>query len=224
LPAYRGAAPINHALLRGDARTGVTVIRMAERIDAGEILASQPVDIDPDWNALDLADALAPVGASLMARTLRDVEDGRAQPAAQDRAKVSLAPKFSKDDGIIPWEKSARGVHNHVRGMTPWPGAFTFVIDGRSGARRRVAVLKTTVAETEMGTGKMGTVPILPPLGLSPFSPGTVISAGPAGLVVACGAGSVRVERVKPAGSREMSADDFARGHGMKTGSRFTGE
>ena len=206
LPAYRGAAPINHAILRGEAQTGVTIIRMAERIDAGEVLAQQTLSIDPEWNAGDLTAALAPLGAQLMVRTLRDVESGCATAAPQDLSKVSQAPKLEKDDGLIAWSKSAREVHNHVRGMTPWPGAFTFVVDGRSGARRRVAVIKTAA---------MATVPA------SPTSPGTVASATRDGLAVACGSGSVRIERVKPAGSREMSADEFARGHGMKAGSRF---
>ena len=208
LPAYRGAAPINRVLLAGEPRTGVTIIRMAERIDAGEVLAQEALDIAPDWTAGDLSAALAPLGAELMARTLRDVEAGRAAAVAQDRSKVSHARKLEKNDGLIPWAKSAREVHNHVRGMTPWPGAFTFVIDGRSGARLRVAVMKTAPAET----GETGA------------AAGTVLSAGHGGIVVACGTGAVRLERVKPAGSREMSADEFARGHGISTGTRFASD
>ena len=110
--------------------------------------------------------------------------------------------------------------------MTPWPGAFTFVIDGRSGARLRVAVMKAAPAETR----EMGTVPTATNAGQSPFpppfpsSPGAVLSTGHDGIVVACGSGAVRLERVKPAGSREMTADEFARGHGISTGTRFASD
>ncbi len=142
LPAYRGAAPINHVILNGEAETGVTIIRMSERIDAGEVLAQQALAIDPGWTAGDLSVALAPLGAELMVRTLADVESGRAKGVRQTTKGVHFAPKLGKKDGVIGWQKTASEVRNHVRGMTPWPGAFTFILDERKGHPLRVAVLK----------------------------------------------------------------------------------
>ena len=208
LPAYRGAAPINHVILRGESVTGVTIIRMAGRIDAGEVLAQQALTIHPEWTAGDLSEALAPIGADLMIHILSDLDSGRLVPIPQDRSKVSKAPKLDKSDGLIPWNRPAREVHNHIRGMTPWPGAFTFLHVAKSPQPLRVSVLRATLA---------------PSAAPGPSSPGVVAGASHAGLVVSCGEGAVVLERVKPAGSREMSADDFARGHGAAAGSAFTG-
>ncbi len=206
LPAYRGAAPINHAILRGEERTGITVMRMSERIDAGEILAQEAIAIHPNWTAGDLSDALAPVGAELIVRTLAEVEAGGAQAIAQDRSKVSKAPKLDKSDGLVPWQKSAREVHNHIRGMTPWPGAFSFFAPAGSGHLLRVSLVRAVSVQDSP----------------APQSPGAVMKVGHEGITVACGSGAVVIERVKPAGSREMSGDEFARGHGVKAGAAFT--
>lgn len=207
LPAYRGAAPINHAILRGEDQTGVTIIRMNERIDAGEVLAQKVVRIEPEWTAGNLSDALSAAGAELMTITLQQVESGAAKPIPQDVSKVSKAPRLEKDDGLIPWHKSARDVHNHIRGMTPWPGAFTFLpVASRDDVPRtvRVTVLKGSVAAGSPGA-----------------APGTVTASDRTGVVVACGEGAVRLERVKPSGGREMPAGDFARGHAVVPGMRF---
>jgi methionyl-tRNA formyltransferase len=206
LPAYRGAAPINHAILNGETRTGVTIIRMAERIDAGEVLAQQELAIDLDWNAGDLSDALSPIGAQLMVRSLAEVESGRAKGVPQGRKTHPTAPKLWKKDGEMWFQRGVPVEHNHVRGMTPWPGAFTFTRDGRTGRELRLVVLRTSVAsDADAGSA----------------APGTVVASDHRGLVVACTPGCLRLERVKPAGSHEMSADEFARGHGIKVGSRF---
>ena len=205
LPAYRGAAPINRAILNGEETTGVTVIRMGERIDAGEVLARKSVPIAPDWTAGDLADVLARMGAEVCLDVLAQLEAGTVTATPQDASKVSRAPSLAKRDGLVPWEKSAREVHNHVRGMTPWPGAFTFLAAGRGGKAVRLTVLGCAVGEE---TGACG-------------EPGTVLAAD-AGLTVACGEGSVRIRTVKPSGGRAMPADAFARGHAVGAGTRFT--
>ncbi len=206
LPAYRGAAPINWALINGETETGVTIIRMNERIDAGEILAQEAVDVAPDWTAGDLARVLAPMGAKLMLHVLHQLEAGTPRVLQQDPSEVSKAARLTKRDGLIPWQKSARDVHNHIRGMTPWPGAFTFLAEGRAGKTVRLTVLRCAVAE---GTGTRG-------------DPGTVLSTDEAGLVVACGEGCLRITEIKPAGGRVMSAEAFARGHAVGPDRRFT--
>jgi len=206
LPAYRGAAPVNWALINGEERTGVTIIRMSERIDAGGILGQQVVEVAPDWTAGELARVLAEVGARLMLHVLHQLERGTAHALEQDPSKVSQAPRLTKRDGLIPWRKRARDVHNHIRGMTPWPGAFTFPTEGRTGRALRLLVLESWVAR-ETGTED---------------EPGTVLSIDETGLVVACGEGSVRIAQVKPAGGRAMSAAAFAHGRGVACGMRFT--
>lgn len=207
LPAYRGAAPINWAVINGERETGVTVMRMNERIDAGEMLAREAVAIEPAWTAGDLAGVLSGMGAGLMVRTLAEVESGTARPVSQDPSKVSRAPRLTKRDGLIPWRKSARDVHNHVRGMTPWPGAFSFLGDARAGRSVRLTALRSCVAAEAGSEGGAA---------------GEVLSVGKEGLLVCCGEGSVRIERLKPAGSREMSATEFASGHALVPGMGFT--
>lgn len=208
LPAYRGAAPVNWAVVNGEETSGVTVIRMNERIDTGEMLARREVAVDPDWTAGELARELAGVGAELLVRTLAEVEAGRARPVAQDASKASRAPKLTKRDGLIPWHKSARDVHNHIRGMTPWPGAFTFFTDTRTNRTLRLAVLRSS----------------LPGVSGTPAEPGTILSVGGEDVDVACGEGALRLTEVKPAGGRAMSAGDFARGHDVTSMMRFTGD
>lgn len=208
LPRYRGAAPINWAILNGEDRTGVSIIRMGREIDAGEILEQESLPIEPDWTAGDLAGALSGIGARLMVRVLSEVEFNAANAVEQDGSLASFAPKLTKADGLIPWRKTARAVHNHIRGMTPWPGAFTFCADGRTGKRLRLAVLKSAVAEE---TGQSA-------------EPGAVISVTDEGLVTACGEGSVLVTELRPAGRRGMSAAEFARGHMSDVPMRFTSD
>ena len=206
LPSHRGAAPVNWAILRGEETTGVTIMRMNEQIDAGEILAQESVRIESNWTAGDLAAVLSERGAGLCVRTLEEVEKQSARAVTQDPRKVSLAPRLTKKQGRIPWGKSAREVHNHIRGMTPWPGAVAFIRDGRRGKTVRVTVLASEPTEC----------------GVQEQPSGTVLALEEAGLVVRCGEGAVRLTEVKPAGSRRMSAMDFARGHAIGVGMRFT--
>jgi methionyl-tRNA formyltransferase len=206
LPKYRGSAPINRALLKGEEESGVTVIRMNERIDAGEILAQEAVRIEDDWTAGELGEALSRVGAKLMVWTLAELEAGTARAVVQDPSEVSHAAMLKKEDGLIPWEKPAPEVRNHVRGMTPWPGAFTFLADERTGRRLRLTVLRSVVADEPEGCSE----------------PGTVSRVDRRGVAVACGAGVLVLVEVKPAGGHAMSADDFARGHRVAAGMRFT--
>ena len=204
LPSYRGAAPINWAIINGEEDSGVTIIRMAERIDAGEMLANASVNIEPDWTAGDLSEAMSRVGGALMVDVLEAVENGTARAAAQDVVKVTHARKLTKRDGLVPWRKPARDVHNHIRGMTPWPGAFSF-LTGRDCGPTRVVILKSRVAGPAGSFGR----------------PGEILGCDAQGIAVACGDGSVLIEQVKPAGKRAMSADDCWRGRKEGTLTRF---
>jgi len=208
LPRYRGAAPVNRVILEGDDETGVTVIRMDEGLDTGDMLGRERVSIDPAWTAGDLSAVLAETGATLLVRVLSQVEFGAAEPAAQDASGASVAPMLRKRDGCIPWTRPAREVHNHIRGMTPWPGAFTFCVDGRSGRRLRLTVLASAVVDASGTRGEAG----------------TVLETTDRGLVTACGTGSVLIREVKPAGGRAMSGVDFARGHAGALPLRFTSD
>ena len=204
LPAYRGAAPTNWVIINGEKETGITIIRMAEKIDAGEMLANRVVSIAPDWTAGDLSEKLSRVGAELMVDVLEQVAAGTDHTIRQDSTKVTHARKLTKNDGLIPWEKSATDVHNHIRGMTPWPGAFSFLTGDECGSTR-VVVLKTRVLESDGCAG----------------APGEIIGCDDAGMKVACVEGVLLIEQVKPAGKRAMSADDCWRGRKAGTSMRF---
>ncbi len=202
LPAYRGAAPIQWALIRGETETGVSVQRIVRRLDAGPLFASRSTAIGRDETAGALFERLAPLGAQLLCEVVADIEAGRAQCTPQDASKVSQAPKLSKADGSIDWTQPAGAVFNFIRGVTPWPGARTFW-QAADGATHALTILQAEVCDQE---GAAGTL-------LSPAS----------ALTVACGAGSLRLRRLTPAGKKPMDAGAFARGRPLREGDRFAG-
>ncbi len=195
LPRWRGAAPINRALMAGDAETGAMVMKMAEGLDTGEVAIGAAMPIPPDATAGDLHDPLARVGAELMALALAALDRGALQFSPQAGEGVTYAKKIEKAETRIDWAKPWNEVHNHIRGLSPFPGAW-FEIDD-SGKRIRVKALRSTKGE---GTGK----------------PGTVLDGR---LTIACGAGSVRLVEVQRAGAKAMSAEEFLRGTVLKAGS-----
>jgi methionyl-tRNA formyltransferase len=210
LPAYRGAAPVARAIQRGEAETGVTVILMTPRIDAGGMLRVATTPIDPDETAGALEDRLAALGAPLVAEAVAELEAGTARVIPQDRAKVTRAPKLSKEDGLIDWSKPARAVHDHVRAMQPWPVASTFLHQAaRVGAGSGPETLRLIVHRTDvldLDTGR---------------APGEVAESGGDRLVVAAGLKAVRLVTVQIAGKKPMPVSDFARGHPVSPGDRF---
>src|SRR5581483_4645501 len=169
LPRWRGAAPINRAIMAGDAQTGVTIMKMDEGLDTGGIAMAEPVEIAPDATAGDLHDVLARLGADLMARTLAALERGTLQLKPQPEAGVTYAQKISKNETRVDWHKPAEHVHNHIRGLSPFPGAW-FDLNGL-----RVKVLRATKVE---GAG----------------APGSVLDEN---LAVACGSGAVRLTQLQ---------------------------
>ena len=204
LPKFRGAAPINHALIAGESTTGVTIQSMAARIDAGAIAAQREINIAPDWNAGDLTDALADLGAQLLVDVLDRLEAGTLRLEEQPRQGITRAPRLTKSDGIIDWAKPARDIHNLVRGVTPWPGAQTTHLDQNAKALK-LLVTATALKDAETQAG----------------SPGELIALSDEGIEVACGQGVLRILKLKAAGKREMPAGDFLRGQHWQTGDRL---
>jgi methionyl-tRNA formyltransferase len=195
LPKYRGAAPINWAVINGDSETGVSVIAISQRIDAGDILARQATPIDPMETAGELEDRLADMGPQIMLETLSRYESGQLHPARQDDRLACRAPKLSKSDGTVSFDQPARVVRQRVHGLTPWPGC-TVHIGGK-----RLKLLRVEVAD-EGGPAS---------------DPGRILDDG----TVACGTGRVRLLAVQPAGGKSMSLEAYRRGHEVSAGSRM---
>ena len=200
LPKYRGAAPINWAILNGEDETGVTIMYMAEGMDTGDILAQAKTPIDLNENAAQLFDRLAVMGAELLAETVEHLEAGTARRVPQDGALSCHAPMLSREQSPMDWNKTARQIHDQVRGLYPWPAA-TAVLDGI-----RCKILRTALcAET---TNK---------------APGTVLQADKRGLRVACGDGRVLdILELQPDGKKAMAAPAFLLGHPIPAGTVLT--
>ncbi|MDI6772872.1 MAG: methionyl-tRNA formyltransferase [bacterium] len=196
LPEYRGASPIQRAIADGTASTGVTVMHLAEELDAGDIILQRRVAIGPEETAGELEARLALEGAVLLLEAVGRIARGEAQRRAQDHARTTYAGKLSKADGAIQWTRPAQVLVNLVRAMNPWPCAYT---------TWRGGVLKVWQARLADGQGP----------------PGQVLEAGEAGITVAAGEGAVALVEVQPEGGRRMSAAAFARGHRMAAGDRL---
>lgn len=191
LPKYRGAAPINWAVLNGDAETGVTIQHLASEMDTGDIIAQTRTPIGPDETAAQLYGRLAELGGTLLAETVAEIEAGTATRSPQDGGAATLAPMLSKALSPMDWNRTAWELHNQVRGLLPWPCAVTEL------AGVRCKIFFTAVLEEK--TSK----PI-----------GTILAADKNGIRVACGGGTVlRIDELQADGSKRMAAADYLRGH-----------
>lgn len=202
LPRYRGASPVNRAVVNGDAFSGITTMEMAEALDAGPMYLQRIVPIDPMENAGRLAERLAALGAPLLVETLRRIRLEGLRPAPQPEDGVVKAPLLRKEDGRVPWELDALAVHNHIRGMNPWPGSFTFY---------RGAYIKVHEAA---------------PWDLVPRNekPGRILEAKDGSIVVACGRGAARLVQLQAEGKRTLGAAEFLRGFPLEAGGVFENE
>jgi methionyl-tRNA formyltransferase len=197
LPKYRGAAPINKAIIDGEATTGITTMYMDVGLDTGDMLVKKSLTIGPQETAGELHDRLALLGREAMDETLRRLCAGTLQREPQEDALSSYAPMMKKEDGHIDWSCSALQVHNKVRGLDPWPGAYT-TCNGE--------LLKLASTSVEMGNG--GT-------------PGSVVAANKNGVRIACGEGTLLVRELQLAGRKRLAAADFLRGCPLAPGTRL---
>lgn len=198
LPRWRGAAPIQRAIMAGDAETGVMVMKMAEGLDTGPVAMVEKIAIEPDMTAQELHDRMAMLGADLMVRALAALDRGSLAFVAQAEDGVTYAAKIDKAEARIDWSRPAGEVHDKVRGLSPFPGAW-FEADLGKGPER-VKVLRTALAA---GSGR----------------PGTLLSDD---LTVACGTGALRLVEVQRAGAKAMKSADFLNGAKVGPGAVFT--
>ncbi|HWI40460.1 MAG TPA: methionyl-tRNA formyltransferase [Verrucomicrobiae bacterium] len=193
LPAYRGAAPLNWCIINGETVTGVTTMMMDAGLDTGDMLLKKETPIDPEEDARSLHDRMSLLGAEALAETLDLLEQGKLVRRKQDDSLTCYAPLLKKEHGLIDWTRDASVIRNQVRGMTPWPGAFSY-LDG--------ALLKVLKAAPGGGEG----------------APGTVLSAGKQGLEVACGSGSLVITELQLEGKKRLPARDFLAGYRVEAG------
>lgn len=196
LPNYRGAAPINKAIIDGEESTGITTMLMDEGLDTGDMLVRKSLAIGPEETAGELHDRLALLGRETMVETLARLCAGTLEPKPQDDAQSSYAPMLKKEDGRIDWSRSAEEIHNQVRGLDPWPGAYTR-LEGKDIKLFGTSPLK--------GSGEAG----------------TVLSADSEGVRIACGEGILLCRELQLPGRKRLPAADFVRGRTMVPGTRL---
>ena len=197
LPRWRGAAPIQRAVLAGDAETGAAIMRMDAGMDTGPVYRMRRTPIDPHETSGELAERLSTLGGDLLEEFLRELP-GVAAPTEQDHEQATHAAKLEKKEGVVDWSRPVAQLVNHVRGMDPWPAATT---------RRDDKVLKlfTARATDQAVTGE----------------PGTVVSASDDGLLVNCGDGVLRIEEIQPPGKRRMSIGAYVSGNPLPPGTKL---
>jgi methionyl-tRNA formyltransferase len=204
LPKYQGAAPVNWALYHGETETGVTVIHMTPRVDAGPCLAQASTPIGPDETAPELEARLALLGAPLVCRVIDELAEGRAKPVAQDAARATRAPKLRKSHGQVDWSRSAQQIKNQVRALEPWPATFT-CWQRPGGQPLRLILRRVSVSDAPGAQAQ----------------PGEVLCAEKGSLRVATGSGALQIELVQPEGKRVLTAAELLRGYPVKPGQRF---
>ena len=199
LPKYRGAAPIQWALINGETETGISIMQTEAGLDTGPVRLVRKLEINPDDTSLTLFDNLSGLGADALTDALAKLARGELPNCPQNDAEATVAPMLSKDDGRIRWSEPAAQVYNRYRGVFAWPGSFT-VHD-----KKQLKVAQLSVVAGMNSSAK----------------PGEVIATSPQGVTVQCGAGVVLLGRVQPAGKPNMPAYDWANGYGVKPGTRL---
>src|SRR6266542_2926253 len=199
LPSYRGAAPINWAIVKGETETGISLMQMDEGLDTGPVYSVHKTSIGPDETAGELAARVGELAAEVVRDGLPRVLAGELVAVPQDATRATFAPVLKKEDGRIVWTKSAVEVHNHVRGMTPWPGAFSYL------GGKLIKIL-----ETRRSTLAPGQAP-----------PGTLVAADPATTLVACGKGALEIVRAQVEGRKPLAARDLVVGRTFGKGAQF---
>src|SRR5262245_62073148 len=204
LPKYRGAAPIHRAIINGEQETGVTIMQMVEALDAGDMLAKATSPVGPDDTSDEVERALAQSGARLLLDTLDRLEAGAVQPEPQDESASSYASRLTKEEGVIDWTLSAQQIHNRVRGLYPWPHAYSF-LDGV-----RLVVLKTGLDGGDIRLNAD-----------TPTVPGTIVTIARDAIEVVTGSGRILITELQPEGRRAMAVRDFLAGRPVQPGAKF---
>ncbi|HNV04127.1 MAG TPA: methionyl-tRNA formyltransferase [Vicinamibacterales bacterium] len=200
LPRYRGAAPIHRAVMAGDAETGVSIMRVVEELDAGPVFSAAAIPIGPDETSEELERSLAGLGARLLLGVIEALASTGAVATPQDESAATCAARLRKEEGVIDWTAGAGRIHDQVRGLHPWPLAWTWL------RGKRVIVIRTRRVQDAPS---------------STLSPGHVVSMAGDALRVQCGSGQLDILLVRPEGRRAMAARDFASGYAVTPGSRF---
>lgn len=198
LPKLRGAAPVAWAIINGEEKTGVTIIKLVEKMDAGPILLQQEVALAPDETAASLEAKLVPLGASLLLQAIQGLKAGTISPRPQNEEEVTFAPMLKKEDGKIDWTQPARAIERRVRGLYPWPSAYTH-IEGKLLKIHRASVVET---------GGRGL-------------PGEILRADAGGLWVATGEGVLNLEVIQLEGRKRLPAAEFLKGTRLRKGERL---
>jgi methionyl-tRNA formyltransferase len=198
LPKYGGGAPIHHAIINGEKETGVTIMYMVKALDAGDMLLQRAIPITSEDNVGTMHDKLANLGAELLKEVLPSILDGTVQAVPQDDEQATFAPNITREDEKIDWKRSARELDCQIRGLCPWPVAYTM------WKGKPFKIWKASVVNEE-----------------TQDEPGTVIRLDADGIVVATGNGMLRLTEVQPSGKKPMSAKQFINGRQMKAGDRF---
>lgn len=197
LPKFRGASPINAAILEGEGVTGITVMQMDAGLDTGDMILKREISIGPTETAGELHDRLALIGPGILEEALGQIVTGKAERIPQDNAQATHCGKLDRDSGRIDWTQPADFIERQVRAMNPWPGAFTTLPDGRK--------LKIHRAAVESMSGQ----------------PGEAFSLEKSRLILATGSNALELLEVQPEGRNRMSAKDFLRGYRLESGTRF---
>jgi len=202
LPKYRGAAPVNWAIINGEKQTGITIISLAEKMDTGKILAQEKTDILADETAGRLHDRLAQMAAPLLLKIINKIADGSIVYTEQDHSKATLAPKLKKSDGFIDFNAPAGSLRRKILGLWPWPGASAIYVSKKTTKSLRVTIAMAEVVQTSKTVG---------------LPPGTLDE----NLNIICGEDAIKITKIKPTGSRLMDFKDFVNGRQTRPGDLF---
>lgn len=200
LPKYRGAAPINFAVINGEKKTGITIIKMNEKLDEGDIALKTEIEIEYHDNAVTLEDKLAKLAAETIKEVLLEIENAKISFSRQDNNEASFAPKLKKDDGRINWNKQAEQIRNQIRGCLPWPGTFTFY------KNKLIKIFSAEVSDTQINDN---------------FLPGEIISLDKKGILVAATDKAIFIKELQIFSGKRLNAWQFIQGHGIGKGDKF---
>jgi methionyl-tRNA formyltransferase len=209
LPRYRGAAPVHRAIIAGETETGVTIMRVVKALDAGAMMATVRRPIGPDETSEEVERDLARLGAGLLVETTDALAEGRATETPQDDALANYAHRLTKADGVVDWSKPAPTIHNLIRGLHPWPQAFTF-----HGQRRLILIRSVVRLQPDTTRGAETNAAV----------PGTIVEAAGDQLLVATGDGVLQLLTVQAEGKRPMTVREFLAGHKLAVGDRLSPE